>query len=446
MARIRTAASFDRLSAILGYLYDPKVGILGSIQENDREAGSPEFFRYMALAADTRALSGFENFSVGGGGSTSRDLALAKAIGEAIERYVAAIYDRRDHPIYTYRSAPFQCVPPADFALYDDQQLTQPDFPYRPFTEDSDVRWMPARSLVSGKSIHVPACFVHLPYLFSPDGDEWPLAQSISTGLACHDSFERAAAAGICEVIERDCFSITWQAMLSRSRIRLESLADHQKDVIRRFTSVRYSIHVMDISHDNEVPTILTVLRGRRDSEAAPLAVAAATDLSPDVAVTKSLEELAHTERYVRQLMVELKRIGEECDHKNVYSQVSHVNFWTSPERAERAAFLCSSATEIDFRELPDRATGDPARDLETLVDRVAATGHDVLVADLTTEDVAALGFHVIRALIPGYHPLFMGYASRALGGIRLWELPQKLGYPGLTREHGDNPMPHPFP
>ncbi|MCA1458226.1 YcaO-like family protein [Bradyrhizobium sp. BRP22] len=263
MTRIRTAAGFDRLRAILSYLYDPKVGILNSIhsiQENDREAGSPEFFRYMTVAAGTRALSGLENFSVGGGGSTSRDLALAKAIGEAIERYVAAIYDRRDHPIYTYQSAPFQCVPPTDFALYDDQQLTKLDFPYRPFTAESDVRWMPARSLVSGKSIHVAACFVYLPYLFSPDGDEWPLAQSISTGLACHDSFERAAAAGICEVIERDCFSITWQAMLSRSRIRLDSLADHQKNLIRRFTSVRYGIHMMEISQDNEVPTILTVL------------------------------------------------------------------------------------------------------------------------------------------------------------------------------------------
>ncbi|MCA1458225.1 YcaO-like family protein [Bradyrhizobium sp. BRP22] len=77
-----------------------------------------------------------------------------------------------------------------------------------------------------------------------------------------------------------------------------------------------------------------------------------------------------------------------------------------------------SSATEIDFRELPDRATGEPARDLETLVDQVAGTGHDVLAADLTTEDVAAPGFHVIRALIPGYHPMFMGYASRALGRV----------------------------
>jgi len=72
--------------------------------------------------------------------------------------------------------------------------------------------------------------------------------------------------------------------------------------------------------------------------------------------------------------------------------------------------------------------------------------GHRVLLADVTSEDVGDLGLRVVRALIPGFHPLILGHKIRALGGRRLWEVPQKLGYPGVTRAKGDNPAPHPYP
>ena len=50
------------------------------------------------------------------------------------------------------------------------------------------------------------------------------------------------------------------------------------------------------------------------------------------------------------------------------------------------------------------------------------------------------------RGTVPDDHPLCMGYDRRAVGGTRLWEMPQKLGYRGITPGSGDNPSPHPFP
>jgi len=64
----------------------------------------------------------------------------------------------------------------------------------------------------------------------------------------------------------------------------------------------------------------------------------------------------------------------------------------------------------------------------------------------MTTLDVEDLGLKVVRAIIPGFHPLFMGHALRALGGTRLWEVPQKMGWGGISRETGDNPLAHPYP
>jgi ribosomal protein S12 methylthiotransferase accessory factor len=70
----------------------------------------------------------------------------------------------------------------------------------------------------------------------------------------------------------------------------------------------------------------------------------------------------------------------------------------------------------------------------------------DVVVCDLTTPDIAALDLSVVRVVVPGMNPLFMGHKNRARGGRRLYEVPQRLGHPGLEPGQQDNPYPHPFP
>jgi ribosomal protein S12 methylthiotransferase accessory factor len=68
------------------------------------------------------------------------------------------------------------------------------------------------------------------------------------------------------------------------------------------------------------------------------------------------------------------------------------------------------------------------------------------VACDLTTPDIALLGLAVARVVVPGMNPLFMGHANRALGGKRLYTVPQLLGHPGLNPGDADNPYPHPFP
>jgi ribosomal protein S12 methylthiotransferase accessory factor len=442
---LRSSDTLAKLRTLLPLLYDPRVGLIQSITEHERDSGSPEFFRFIATAADTGAFCAQQNFSIGGGAATSRDVALAKAIGEAVERYAAAIYDRHELPFGARRKLAFECVPPQDFALFSRAQYQDEEFVFEPFHDDSEVRWAAVRSLTTRREVHVPACFVYVPYIFYRSEEEWPLAQSISTGLSCHGSFEQAAIGGICEVIERDAFTLTWQARLSHPRIRLASLSRANRDLVCRFERAGYELGLVDITLDTGVPTILAVVRNRTPG-GVPLAVAAATELDAETAVRKSLEELAHTERYMCQVKREVPRLIPTADHSNVTSQVSHVNFWCSPEHAEQAAFLTQSSAHKDFAEIQSVTASDDRRALTQLIERVAATGHDVLIKEISTPDVSELGLCVVRAIIPGFHPLFMGYQGRALGGRRLWELPQRLGFAGIDPQAGDNPFPHPFP
>lgn len=441
--KIDIATPLARLADALPAIVDDYVGLIGNVRQHPAEIDSPRFFRYNCSAANTEAFGDYRNFAVGGGAATTRDMALAKAIGEAIERYCAAIYDKADLPLFAYADAPVDCIAPSQFVLYSKAQHAFPGFMFDPFLDSSPVRWALARDLFTGRNVHVPAAMVYVPYFFYQDGEETPITQPISTGLSCHCSYEEAAIGALCEVIERDCFMITWQAHLARPRIRPETLSRANRDLLARFEAVGYRVHLVDISNESRVPTVMAV--ARHGTAFVPLVVAASTALSGEEAVRKALEELAHTERYAFQIKGEIARVPHDPEYDNILGQVDHVNFWVDPAHAPHADFLHASGEWRDENELASFEGATPAASLDVLVRRLHDTGYRALVADITTPDVAELGMRVVRGLIPGYHPLFMGYHNRPLGGERLWRVPQLLGYPGLEAGR-DYPFPHPFP
>jgi ribosomal protein S12 methylthiotransferase accessory factor len=438
-------SSLRRLIDLADYLVDEHVGIVRYAQEVPIEVGSPDFFHFAAQACNTQAFSRQDNFGATGGASSDRDYAMAKAIGEAIERYCAALYELEELPLSTSQAAPFLHIHPYQIALYSREQYAQPDFPWVPFEKDTAVRWTPATNLATGNTVYVPAALVFVPYYFYRGSGDAPIIQPISTGLACHCSFTEAALAGIYEVIERDAFTITWQAQLAMPQLRVETLSDANYDFVQRFEKAGHKVTLLNLTLDAGIPTILSILTSEIPTAPA-LVFAAAVDLSPERAVRKSLEELAHTRRYSQQIMTRMPRLVLDPDHANVVDQLSHLNFWCDHANAQGADFMFAANERLAFDELADLSTGQPTQDLAIVVNKIRAINHEILIADVTTGDMQELGLNVVRALIPGFNPLFMGHHIRSLGGERLWSVPQKLGYPGVTRDTGDNPYPHPYP
>jgi ribosomal protein S12 methylthiotransferase accessory factor len=100
--------------------------------------------------------------------------------------------------------------------------------------------------------------------------------------------------------------------------------------------------------------------------------------------------------------------------------------------------------------EIPDvTAATDPAI-LRALVERVGSTGHRVLAADLTTDDLAGLHLYVTKVIIPGFHPLAIGHRHRVLGGRRLGQAPPWASHDAGTEDETCKPAineaPHPYP
>jgi ribosomal protein S12 methylthiotransferase accessory factor len=238
-----------------------------------------------------------------------------------------------------------------------------------------------------------------------------------------------------------------WQARMSRPRISTAGLPATADDALHRFDRAGLRVEIVDITTDIPFPTIFTVAIG--DAPTSPaIAVAAATDASAERAVVKSLEELAHTRTFSRQLLEYTPPVEVDvaAGHPEVVDQKTHLRFYCPQEAKEFAEFAWASEEVRDFADVVDRSEGDPSVELSALVEELAVAGLDAVVVDLTTPDIASLGLFVVRAVVPGLHPLFMGHRNRALGSRRLYEVPQRLGHEGLEPGEQDNPYPHPFP
>lgn len=436
----------SKLLRHLDLLVNPRVGIIKELREIFKDGSTPEFFRYFSDCCDARALNPWlvdPNFNEAGGAALTRKKALLKAVGEALERYSSSFYTPRDLPLFAHANAPTKCVAPSQFVSYASNQYG-PENQYQPFTDSTPARWTHALDMRDKSVIYVPACCVYLPYIYFLGDGEVPIIQVVSTGLACHDTFEKAAISAICEVVERDAFTIVWQAMVSPPKINQKSLGLELQERIKRIKAANYDLEIFNITLDHGIPTVLSVLRGIDSGKTVPLVFAGSTGITFTDAIRSSLEELPHTERFMHQLMTSSPLLSGDPTLV-VAGQNDHLLYWANRDNRGFADFIFASDTIQNLQdiEVPQR---DDVAALDWMAASIANVGATPILRDVTSSDLNSLGISVVRSIIPEFHPLRFGHKYRTLGGERLWSVPQQLGYPGITKESGDNPAPHPYP
>lgn len=432
---------YKRLRDLLPVLVDPDLGIISYVQELPRQSNSPDFFYYKAEIADTGIFGLQSNRPSSAGTALDRDRAIAKAVGEAIERYASAIYSYDTLLLARYRDLNVPAIHPDSFRtqIHNEGRNRILDS----LEIDTLIRWAPAIDLHTRLEVLVPAAHVYCPYTPDAKASEANVAESISTGLSAHCSFEEATINGILEVVERDSFMMTWLCAESCPIIDPQSLTDLHHEMLDRCRMLGYHITLLYAAKDAGIPTCIAVMKGSYPGSV-PFVVAAAAHLEPEAAVTKCIEELALMERFCKRVMLTLDDWvpGEKFEH--VVKLVDHLKYWLNPAVIGQADFLTASQKTISLSEIENLSTGEPKKDLSRLVNTIHNTGYQVLVSDITSEDIDCLGLKVVRALIPGYIPLTIQYACRPEGSQRLLhhldDLKVSAGKPKRI-----NPLPHPF-
>ena len=97
---------------------------------------------------------------------------------------------------------------------------------------------------------------------------------------------------------------------------------------------------------------------------------------------------------------------------------------------------------------MPDRSTGRVLADLEYCIERLGDAGYEVIVADITTPDIAEVGFSVVRVIVPGLVPLHGRSSAPVPRRAAPFDVPFRLEWNrgGWTPKPASTPSPTHFP
>lgn len=402
------------------------VGIIGKCEPID-SARVPGLAAYVAHGPKRIPGWHFPEPANGTGLSTRPYIARLAAIGEAVEAYTFyAPADGARLVRAPYSALEGVAVAPHRFAWPSPSQYRRLHR-HGPLGAHESVDWCWAWSLTDGCPKLVPSALVHLDSARQPPNDFLP--ELTSTGMACHVSLHHAVLAGLCEILERDALAVTWYNGLSVTRLVTNGTS--VEPLITTLSAGDLCFDVFQVPSDAPFPVVLSLAGGGGGGVHA--AVGAACRPEPEAAAIKAITESC-------QVLLRLESSPQGGDDDDAAAR------YASTEGAALLARCLNTAQRVELlAEVRTIGVGDTARDLRRGVRALADVGLEVLVAELTTADVAATGYRVVRVLVPG--ALTTGTAARyaPLGAARLYQLPVDLGLqssPLAETELRDLPVP----
>ena len=392
LRRIHEERSLDESLAAAEMAFDARVGPVSSVGE----AESFPVPYYLATLADAP----FSDGDVPGhaaGVAADWDPAFMKALGEALERYGAAVY----------RTSGFETDPTEPVAP---ERFVQPGDP-----PTSVEYWQEAEHLGTGAAVHLPAELV----VFPPP--ERTIRPAITTGLGLGNGGVDALLSGLYEVVERDAAMLAWYSTYEPLGLAVDD--EGYETLAARARSEDLTATALLLTQDVDVPVVAACVH--REGEWPRFAAGMSADLDPEAAARGALEEAV-------QNWLELRRMGPDRAAEESGAIGPYADF------SEAARSFVNPETTVPAANVGPATVPDGPAELDAVVERVEDVGLDVYGARLTPRDVEHLGFEAVRVVVPEAQPLF---TDDPYFGDRADEVPAQLGFePAPDREH------HPFP
>ena len=373
--------------------FDDRIGPISAVGE----AESFPVPYYLATLADT-PFSDADAPDHAAGVGIDWDPAFMKALGEALERYSAAIY----------RNDEFLTDPENPVSI---DRFVSPD----PADAEPVTRWHEGEHLATGESVHLPAELV----VFPPS--ERTIRPAITTGLGFGNGGVDSICSGLYEVVERDAAMLAWYSTYEPLGLAVDD--EGYRTLASRAKSEGLEATALVCTQDIDVPVVAVCVH--REGEWPRFAAGSAADLDPNAAARGALEEAL-------QNWLELRRMGRGQAKSEAGAIGTHAAF---PDAARE---FVDPETTVPAGEIGPSDPPEGRPELDRLVGRVRKAGLDPYAARLTPRDIESMGFEAVRVLIPSAQPLFTG---DPYFGERARTVPESLGF-----ETDHDRTYHPFP
>ena len=425
-------------------LVSERVGLVRTVapQVRGMEEPAPPYLYTAMLSNFDFKLAPREERLAAGKGRTPEE-AQAAAVGEAVERYCAYHWDPRRTFLARWEQVQVAALSPADCTLYSDEQYTRPDWRYHRWSPEEEVTWLHGVELPERRQIAVPASLVYLVYPVPREEDF--SAPASSNGLAAGPSLEAAILSALYELIERDALLITWMNRLPAVEIEFSGSNGVSAAIARRYA--RFGVELRAFLMRTDLPASVVMAAALDSDPRRPATlIGMGCHLDPAVALEKAVFELCQARPSEARRYVDSPPGQRLQRYEDVRELEDHPAFLGLPERRKEFEFLWSGGEKARLDDLPNRARGPAEADLAVSVEALRELERRVAYVDLTAFDIAPSGYRVARALATELQPIHFGWGQERLGGTRLLEAPQRLGFASEPRTAADlNPCPHPL-
>ena len=311
--------------------------------------------------------------SVYNGKGATEIAARVSGIMEGIERYSAEIHPQ-DSIIYdSYVSLASTC------AALDPTYLILP----KGTEAEALYPWFAVDNLTTGTSLLVPAHAI-----FHPVGFEYmPLFRTSTNGIASGNTYEEAVFHGLCEIIERDAWSLA-EASNKGGPLITDITEPILVNMLDRFREAGIDIYLRDISSDIRLPTIVAIADDVTTQDPTLITIGMGTHSSPTIAAIRAITEVAqsratqiHGAREDTDEMQKKRTIG--------YDRMKRINKrWFATDKT------------IAFSDIYSFESDDFCIDISYAIQELSQAGlNQVLVANLTRPE---LDIPVVRVIVPG--------------------------------------------
>lgn len=384
-----------------------------------------------------------------GGDFSCRARAMWRAVGENIERVLwldTHFYrDERHFDVRVGRTIRTMPAGTMDLsALAGWSSDTQAQHPELRWDKDTPFSFIRARGIGSTPSAHVPLQLMsaayhrqHVRREGQEDENEPMLRWGVTTGLASGRSLDDAVLSGMCEVIERDAFMITYLNRLSPPRLNFAALSDTfpaLREVLASFRRYALDLHLVVLPTDFRVHAVLAVVID--NSGIGPrITVGASVKFDIAEAVLSAAVETLLVRCHLRRIS-----FGTYTHKQKHMGRTSRLVLWAQKESAHDLSFLLDGplvAPPIH------PAPAGTRQKLAMLHEDMKNNGVDGYYVEISRGTTSRIGLPCVFVLMPQMQPLHLDERIPYFGGGRLATVPAACGYTPCTKY---NTMPHPFP
>ncbi len=390
-----------------------KTKIIHSIRRELFFNDEPKLYDY-CTAFTSSGCNKNKQISYAGGTDLDKEYALLKSLGEALERHCLSSKQQKDF-FYPYKDIKEQAINIFELCDYNQEQQLNNNL----YTENDIFSWCHGYNVFNFKECFIPSQLVYVPY---HNPNEKILREPISTGAALSTSLGGSIYRGICEVIERDAFMISYLNQTKNNLVDLKRSGSELKELYKISRNYKLEPIIVDITSDLKIPTMISIVIDRTGLGPA-VSVGLSADLDPKKAAIKSLKEAFHSRPWIRKLIIQKNK------NTDINTFEGRAMYWSKPEMVSKLNFLIKGEKIPLKNEIKTPTMKEKLNKIKSIFDKNNISSYFV---DLTTPEVKKYGFFVSKVIIPKLVPLYLNEKFKNIKYTRV--KPEKI-----------NQIPHPF-